>query len=94
MSVICTSCNGLHWIQERVSRSSITLPKFETCCKKGDVRLDMLQPPPPYLQYPLDSMDTVAHGYRARIREYNSALSFTSVKCQPDNRPEIQGGGI
>ena len=67
---------------------------FETCCKKGDVRLEMLQPPPPYLQYLLDSMDTVARGYRTRIREYNSALAFTSVKYQPDDRPEIQGGGI
>ena len=41
----------------------------------------------------MDSKDTVARGYRARVREYNSALALTSGKYQPDNRPEIQGGG-
>ena len=94
MSVSCTFCGALHWIHERVSNSSMTAPKFETCCKRGDVKLDMLRPPPPYMQYLLTSSETLAHTYRNRICEYNSALAFTSVKYQPDNRSELQGTGV
>ena len=39
-------------------------------------------------------MDTTTWNFRSKIREYNSALVFTSVKYKPDNRPEGQGSGI
>lgn len=80
MSISCTFCGALHWIHERVSNSSLIAPKFETCCKKGDVKLEILRPPPPYIQYLLDSLEAIARTYRTRIREYNSAFAFTSVK--------------
>ena len=94
VSVSCTFCGALHWIHERVSNSSMTAPKFETCCKRGDVKLDMLRQPPPYMQHLLTSSETLARTYRNRIREYNSALAFTSVKYQPDNRSELQDTGF
>ena len=85
MSVRCTSCKALHWIQERLSGSTIALPQFETCCKKDNVQLELLRPPPAYLQYLLDLADTIVRNYRSKIQEYNSALAFTSLKYQPDN---------
>ena len=81
-------------MHERVANSSLIAPRFETCCKKGDVQLEKLKPLPEYLHYVLNSMDTTARNFRSKIREYNSALAFTSVKYQPDNQPEVQGSGI
>ena len=91
MSVKCTSCNALHWMHEPVSHSSMIAPKLETCCRKGDVQLETLKPLPEYLHYVLNSTDPIARNFRPKIIEYNSALAFTSVKYQPENRPEVQG---
>ncbi|KAH0603160.1 uncharacterized protein H6S33_008164 [Morchella sextelata] len=74
--------------------SSKIKPRFEICCKKGDVQLLPLQAPPPYLQYLLQSTDPVARRFRTSIREYNSALTFTSVKYTADQRAPAQSGGL
>lgn len=94
MTVVCPSCGALHWINERVNDSSIGSPRFENCCKKGDVELPALEQVPDYLKYLLESTDTVARQFRTRIREYNSALTFTSVKYNSDERIAAQGGGV
>ena len=94
MSVTYTSFNPLHWMHKRVANSSITTPKFETYCRKGDVQLESLKLPPKYLDYVLNSIDTTAGNYRSNIRKYNPAPALTSVKYQHDNRPEVQGGLI
>ncbi|KAH8144449.1 uncharacterized protein LAJ45_11579 [Morchella importuna] len=94
MKVICSSCQSLHWICERVHGSSIALPRFESCCKKGDIQLPALGQAPEYLQYLLESTDSVPKQFRARIREYNSALTFTSVKYNSDERVGAQVAGV
>ena len=58
------------------------------------MQLEKLKQLPEYLYYVLNSMDTTAWNFRSKIREFNSALALTSVKYQPDNRPEAQGSGI
>ncbi|KAH0602902.1 uncharacterized protein H6S33_008552 [Morchella sextelata] len=74
--------------------SSIQTPIFENCCKKGDVVLEILKPPSDYLKYLLESLETVPRNFRKHIREYNSALTFTSVKYNTDTRVGANGGGI
>ncbi|POS83856.1 hypothetical protein EPUL_003495, partial [Erysiphe pulchra] len=39
---ICPSCKAIHWVQERVHSSSIVNPRFQTCCKEGQVVLDSI----------------------------------------------------
>lgn len=96
MTIVCQSCKALHWLNERSSctGSSIQTPIFENCCKKGDVVLEILKPPSDYLKYLLESLETVPRNFRKHIREYNSALTFTSVKYNTDTRVGANGGGI
>ncbi|RPB10744.1 hypothetical protein P167DRAFT_576085 [Morchella conica CCBAS932] len=94
MTVVCPSCNALHWINERVNGSSIGSIRFENCCKKGDVELPALEQVPDYLKYLLESTDTLYRQFRTWIREYNSALTFTSVKYNSDERIAAQGQGV
>ncbi|RPA95620.1 hypothetical protein L873DRAFT_1697135, partial [Choiromyces venosus 120613-1] len=67
------------------ANSCMTLLKFETCCKKGDVQLETLLPPHEYLHYVLNSMNTTACNFCLQIYEYNFTLDYTSIKYQPDS---------
>ena len=94
MNVLCPSCEAKHWINERSPPSSKTAPRFESCCKKGDVALSKLSTPPDVLRA-LVSEDTVeGKHFRKNIRKFNSALSFTSLKYTPDTRTALLGPGI
>ena len=45
-SKICQQCEAQHWIEERMSRTSIANPDFSLCCAKGKVSLpDPVCPP-------------------------------------------------
>ena len=50
MNVLCPSCEAKHWIDERSSSSSKTAPRFESCCKKGDVAISKLSTLPDVLR--------------------------------------------
>ena len=58
------------------------------------MKLSQLKEPPEYLQYLLSSADIVAKTFRKNIRKYNSALAFTSVKYNVDDRMYRALGGI
>ena len=81
MDIPCNSYAALHWIDERVSASPARNPRFEACCKHGDVNLPLFQPPPEYLRDLLESRNTSARLFRERLRAYNAALAFMSVNC-------------
>ena len=49
MNIQCPSCKALHWVDERLSKSSKANPKFGMCCYKGKISLPALQPVPPEL---------------------------------------------
>ena len=40
MHVCYQFCSALHWLQERVSISSMRNPSFENCCKQGAIVLE------------------------------------------------------
>jgi len=60
MDVACNFCAALHWIDERISTSPLRNPRFEACCKHGDINLPLFQPPPEYLRDLLESRSTSA----------------------------------
>ena len=94
MNVICDFCNAKHWFNERASGSTTTRSVFEQCCKKGAVQLPPLSTPPKLLQSLMKNQDSISRTFRTKIREYNSALSFTSVKYQADTRTANWGSGV
>ena len=90
MNVECLHCHALHWLDERVKQSDKSSPIFSQCCHHGKVQLDPLPEPPVHLQtlFTADSDD--AKEFRERIRQYNSALTFTSFTA---NEEDVNRGG-
>ena len=84
MNIQCSSCNALHWHSECMQR--IRLPTFEDCCKKGKVILPRLEPLPPVLDRLFTQTSSEASAFRTNIRQYNSAIAFTSCMYQKDVR--------
>ncbi|POS82217.1 hypothetical protein EPUL_004937, partial [Erysiphe pulchra] len=95
-SSICPSCKALHWIQERVQSSTIANPRFQTCCKEGQVVLDAIPEPPELLRRLWTSNEADAKAFRRDSHLYNRAFAFTSFNYTPDKRLNEQGirGGI
>lgn len=90
MDIVCPLCGAFHWLKEKTAGRIPADYKFESCCKNGDVRLDPLKDFPPYLQELLTSQESKANSFGQNIRQYNSALTFTSENYTPDRRPQIQ----
>ncbi|POS82247.1 hypothetical protein EPUL_004448, partial [Erysiphe pulchra] len=93
---VCPSCHALHWPQERVHSSSIARPRFQTCCKEGQVVLNEMPEPPAYLRWLWTSEDRDAKEFRKNSRQYNRAFAFTSFKYTEDRRLADRGihGGL
>ena len=96
MNSICPSCKALHFSSERVKGSSLAAPRFQTCCKEGQVVLDPIPEPPEVLRRLWTSEEAHCKRFRKSIRKYNNAFAFTSFNFTPDRRLEEQGvrGGI
>ena len=86
MNILCDYCEARHWIDERVSSSRPEQPRFEACCKQGNVVLPRFSPPPEYLRDLLQDNTAVARRFRQQLRQYNAALSFTSLNCTTTDR--------
>ncbi|KAG2151626.1 uncharacterized protein EDB93DRAFT_1249272 [Suillus bovinus] len=87
LNVECTKCHALHFASERLLKSSLRNPKFGTCCLEGKVVLLPFPPWPPELQRAYTDRTFVS-----KIRQYNSALAFTSVGVDIEDRA-LQGSG-
>jgi hypothetical protein len=81
MNIICTHCEALHWIDERLSKSSIRNPKFGVCCLQGQIQLPPLRHPPRYLCDLLCGVAPMSKIFRDKIYQYNAAFAFTSWVC-------------
>lgn len=85
MDALCPHCEALHWLDERLSSSSVRNPKFGMCCDNGKVRLPFLElPPPPLLDLFLSDRPD-AKEFRENIWKYNRAFAFTSLCAQEDH---------
>ena len=85
MDEVCMFCQALHWLDERLSNSSMIRPKFGTCCYQGKVKPSYLRPIPPELHHLLTSQGPIEKAFRKLIRQYNQVLAFTSVGRQVDD---------
>jgi hypothetical protein len=45
-TVVCPSCSALHWMEERLARSSERSPKFGMCCNSGKISWPAMSDPP------------------------------------------------
>src|SRR5258705_13575435 len=49
MDVLCPDCGALHWMAEKLTKSSNTRPRFGICCFQGKIKLAQLHNLPPEL---------------------------------------------
>ncbi|XP_052200448.1 uncharacterized protein LOC127806909 isoform X1 [Diospyros lotus] len=86
MDVLCPYCSALHWMDEKLTKSSMKRPLFGTCCLEGKVRLPLLITPPPPLQALYDGNNDQSKSFRSYTRVYNAANAFTSLGATLDPR--------
>lgn len=78
MNIECPKCHALHFASEKLSNSSMRNPKFGICCLQGQVDL------PAFPEWPRE-LKALFHDphdeqkFIENVRQYNSALSFTSL---------------
>lgn len=84
MEIECSHCRAYHWMDERVSNSSRTFPRFGTCCNHGQVHIQLLREPPAILRGLFDDITPNSLNFRQHIRQYNAALAFTSLGVDID----------
>ncbi|PMD13695.1 hypothetical protein NA56DRAFT_585108, partial [Hyaloscypha hepaticicola] len=82
-------CGTLHWRAETIGGTNI---EFELYYKRGDVILELLQPPPDILRALLVGQYPQARSFRQNIRAYNSALAFISVSYTKDTHTDLSRG--
>lgn len=88
----CTFCKAYHFIDERLSNTSVNHPLFGKCCKQGQLSLPPLTPLPPELKVLYDGNDILSKSFQNHIREYNNTFAFTSLGVDMDDR-DIVGHG-
>ena len=89
MNIECEFCEAKHWVSEAVMGTN---QHFELCCKRGDVVLDKLRAPPPFLRALFEGDDPRARNFRQNIRAYNSVLAFTSISYTKDTCTDLSRG--
>ncbi|KAF6759185.1 hypothetical protein DFP72DRAFT_806875, partial [Ephemerocybe angulata] len=93
MDVECPHCHALHWMDEKLSKSSTASPKFGVCCGQGKVKLDAIPEPPALLRNMFTSMDPLYIKFREDVWKYNRAFSFTSLGVHEDHSVNGRGRG-
>jgi hypothetical protein len=93
MNVKCAWCGALHWMSEKVVRSSIGNPDFPLCCDSGNVVLPLLSVPPECLKGLLEHTDAVSRDFRENIWKYNRAFAFTSLQVSEDHSVNMHHRG-
>jgi len=95
MSVECRFCGALHWIDEKLTSSSISSPKFGSCCKAGSdcppISLSPFPDPPDALRALFDGDTPQARDFRLKIWKYNRAFAFTSIQANIDHSINNRG---
>ncbi|KAG2337894.1 hypothetical protein BDR05DRAFT_1004682, partial [Suillus weaverae] len=87
LNVECPNCHARHFACEKLSKSTLQNPRFGMCCLQGQVSLPPFPSWPPELQQAYTNRTFIS-----KIRQYNSALAFTSVGVNIEDRA-LQGSG-
>lgn len=91
LSVICNHCGALHWIDERMSVSSLTAPRFSDCCCQGDVALPPRQPAPPELYNLVFGTDVLSKDFQKKQRKYGTVFQMASTQANIAEPPPGAG---
>jgi hypothetical protein len=78
---ICNDCGAKHWKAELPSDCTLNNIYWTSCCKAGQVKIDILKEPSAYLKDLFDDNSTRGQNFKKNIRRYNAAFAFTSLKC-------------
>ena len=99
----CSRCGAIHWIDERIAKSSKANPKFR-CCHDGTIELPQVNDTPEELRtlltetYVNNDGKTVfterTQHFRTRIRAYNNSVAFTSLGAKIDDRITNNAHGV
>ena len=86
-SCVCQYCDAIMWREEStwVTRRA-SLPTFQLCCNKGNVKMAPVREPPQYLKDLLQSIGQHTHHFHKYIRAYNGVFCFTSMGGKVDHR--------
>ncbi|KIJ06154.1 hypothetical protein PAXINDRAFT_39194, partial [Paxillus involutus ATCC 200175] len=88
MNVECSECHALHFDCEKLTKSLRGQIFFGMCCLQGLVKLPALPEWPATLR----NLFQDDRDFKNKIRQYNSALAFTSLGVEVD-RHTVQGSG-
>lgn len=91
MDTLCPFCGAYHWIQERVTSTSLRNPQFEMCCQCGKIKISLLSIPPQPLYDLFIDQSAEALDFRQNIVQYNASLAFTSMGVDIDH--SVSGRG-
>jgi hypothetical protein len=87
MIVECPIYHVLFWKYELVPASNFKGEcNFNLCCKKGDISLPAFRDPPDLLRRLFTYQHSQSKYFLNNIRQFNSALTFTSIKFEVDKR--------
>ncbi|KAK9072558.1 hypothetical protein SSX86_008992 [Deinandra increscens subsp. villosa] len=85
---VCSNCYAMFWYDERLSSSNLNdTPRYNQCCKGGDIRLPFFPLPPMLFKHLFDQPD-----FLDNVRRYNSVFSMTSFGANVDESV-YDGGG-
>ena len=84
MTVICLNYHALHWMSEQLASSSNRSPQFGDYCLSENINLPILQGVPYALKSLLEDCTSEAVSFQNNIRQYNMALTFTSLGANFD----------
>ena len=91
VNIECPRCKALHWIDEKVVKSSVINPSFGTCCNHGKIALPLLAPLPPALAPLYINDDACSKNFKENIWAYNQAFAFTSLGVKEDHSINRRG---
>ena len=88
-------CGAIHWIEERVTKSSKNNPQFY-CCNNDQIELPRINDTPEELRHLLSETYINNDGkevftectqhFQQFIRAYNNVIAFTSLAAEIDER--------
>ena len=84
MNFQCSHCHALHFISEKLSKSSINQPKFGMCCLSGQVQLPPLSQAPRELADLFEGASPHSLEFKTNICQYNVAFAFTYLGANID----------
>lgn len=75
----CSQCGAKHWMDEKLTSSSLVNPVFGTCCFDGKVSIPLLTQPPLELWKLYNGTDPNSTHFLNYIGSYNNAFAMVSL---------------